>query len=142
MASSSSRAVRGIRFSEAPFIEPVVTAAHSSTSAEAENGQLAPNTSDCSPSNRDAQNAASGSNPEQRRQDGIQRSSFNPSASVWVPSASTQVSKRSPCRLFWLLLLLSSFSSSFLLLFFFFSSSFLLLFFFFFCPSFILLVLM
>ncbi|PNP49455.1 hypothetical protein THARTR1_09777 [Trichoderma harzianum] len=94
MASSSSRAVRGIRFSEAPFIEPVVTAAHSSTSAEAENGQLAPNTSDCSPSNRDAQNAASGSNPEQRRQDGIQRSSFNPSASVWVPSASTQQARQ------------------------------------------------
>ncbi|KAL6797670.1 hypothetical protein GGI42DRAFT_81013 [Trichoderma sp. SZMC 28013] len=90
MASSSSRAVQGIRFSEAPFIEPVLATTHSAPSADGENGQFAPNTSDCSPSNRNAQNAASGSNLEQRRQDGVQRSSFNPSASIWVPSASTQ----------------------------------------------------
>ncbi|OPB38644.1 hypothetical protein A0O28_0017500 [Trichoderma guizhouense] len=95
MASSRPRAVQGISFSEAPFIEPASATTHPSPFVDGENGQVAPNTSsDGSPSSRNAQNAASGSNQEPRRQGVTQRSSFNPSASIWVPSASTQQARQ------------------------------------------------
>lgn len=99
MASSRPRAVQGISFSEAPFIEPASATTHPSPFVDGENGQVAPNTSsDGSPSSRNAQNAASGSNQEPRRQGVTQRSSFNPSASIWVPSASTQARQRDDTR--------------------------------------------
>ncbi|UKZ74233.1 hypothetical protein TrVFT333_001894 [Trichoderma virens FT-333] len=90
MASSRPRAVQGISFSEAPFIEPALMTTHPSRFPDGEDDQDASNpSSGCSPASN-TQNEANGNSLELNRQDGVQRSSFNPSASIWVPSSSAQ----------------------------------------------------
>ncbi|KAL7938389.1 hypothetical protein V8C35DRAFT_152124 [Trichoderma chlorosporum] len=90
MASSHPRTSQGISFSEAPFIEPAVASTYASpfTDGEADQPLLNPASGYTSSSN--AQNAPSGSSSGLSRRDVVQRSSFNPSASIWLPAASRQ----------------------------------------------------
>ncbi|KAL7947857.1 hypothetical protein V8C42DRAFT_267248 [Trichoderma barbatum] len=94
MASNRARDFRGMSFGEAPFIEPVSATTYPSSYADGEDAQVAPKPSaDRSPS-RITQNAIDSNSLELNLQGGVQRSSFNPSASIWVPAASTQRRER------------------------------------------------
>ncbi|KAL6871372.1 hypothetical protein J3F83DRAFT_714278 [Trichoderma novae-zelandiae] len=90
MASSRARDVRGMSFGEAPFIEPVLETTHSSAFADGEAPQLAVEASTGRSSSSSTQNASRGNDTESNHQDAVQRSSFNPSARIWVPPSMKQ----------------------------------------------------
>ncbi|KAL6882395.1 hypothetical protein HDV57DRAFT_58886 [Trichoderma longibrachiatum] len=93
MASSRARDVRGMSFGEAPFIEPVLETTHMSAFAGGEAPQLVSDASTGHGSLSSTQNASRGDDIEPNHQDAAQRSSFNPSARIWVPSLTNQVSE-------------------------------------------------